>query len=74
MIFPYYLLGVVAVFTHIAAAARFAIWSAPARILHKALPLIGVVFGLSVVTALSYGVADELPKPYQKYLAKSLGD
>jgi hypothetical protein len=72
--FPYYLLGIVVAFTDITAAARFAIWPAPARVLHEALPLIGVVFGLSVVTALSYGVADELPKPYQEYLAKSFGD
>lgn len=66
--FPYYVLGITAVFTHIAAAARFAIWPAPPKAWHKALPVIGFAFALAVVTALSWGAFAELPAGNRAYL------
>ena len=71
--FPYYVLGIVAVFTHIAAAARFAIWPAPAKLWHKALPIVGLVFGLAVVTSLSLGSAADLPAVNRTYLVDTFG-
>lgn len=65
---PYYVLGVAAVFTHIAAAARFAIWPEPAKWWHKALPVVGLAFALSVVIALSWGAFSELPPENRAYL------
>ncbi|MGH1577874.1 hypothetical protein [Planktotalea sp.] len=71
--FPYYVLGVTAVFTHIAAAARFSKWRAPAKFWHKAMPVVGFAFGLAVVTSLSYGAAQELPAENRAYLKDTFG-
>lgn len=71
--FPYYVLGITAIFTHIAAALRFASWPAPAHKWHIALPFIGFAFGLSVVKTLSYGAAQDLPAAYRNYLIESFG-
>lgn len=48
---PYYAFAVMAVFTHFAAAWRFAIWPRPARGL-VALPLLGLVLGIGIVVAM----------------------
>ncbi|MEP5154673.1 hypothetical protein [Planktotalea sp.] len=71
--FPYYVLGITAVFAHIAAAARFANWREPAKTWHKALPIVGFVFALAVVTALSSGASDDLPEANKAYLEDSFG-
>ncbi|MGB7318820.1 MAG: hypothetical protein WBC85_12715 [Planktotalea sp.] len=72
--FPYYVLGITAVFTHVAAAARFARWPAPARRWQVALPFVGFAFGLAVVTSLSLGSAEELPAANRAYLTDSFGN
>lgn len=72
--FPYYVLGVTAVFTHIAAALRFAAWPAPAKTWHKALPIIGFAFGLVVVTSLSIGSHADMPEENRAYLVDTFGN
>lgn len=71
--FPYYVLGITALFTHIAAAARFACWPAPAKTWHKALPYIGLLFALAVVSALSLGASEALPAANRAYLNDIFG-
>ena len=66
--FPYYVLGVTSVFVHIAAAARFKVAPAPAKMWHKALPVFGFAFALAIVTALSWDVANVLPEANKAYL------
>lgn len=69
--FVYYVLGVTAVFTHLAAALRFAAWPAPAKGWHTALPFVGFAFGLAVITSLSWGSAKDLPEENRAYIEKS---
>jgi hypothetical protein len=71
--FPYYVLGITAVFTHVAAAARFANWPEPAKTWHKALPVIGFCFALAVVSSLSYGAAEDMPEPNKAYIKDTFG-
>lgn len=66
--FPYYVLAIFAMFTHVAAAMRFSIYPKPASTLHKALPVVGLVLGVAIVTALSLGSAVEMPPALQTYL------
>ncbi len=66
--FIYYVLGITAVFIHVAAAMRFANWPEPATGVQKVLPIVGLAFGFAVVSALSLGSADELPAEYRNYL------
>ena len=68
---PYYALAVLALFTHVAAALRFARWPREAHAGHFALPVLGFALGLLVVLVLM-GVIGEygLPPEYAGYLDK----
>ena len=66
--FPYYVLAVFAMFAHAAAALRFAAYPKPPSLFHKALPPIGLVLGLAIVTSLSLGSDAEMPDALRLYL------
>lgn len=70
---PYYVAGITAVFVHVAAAFRFAIWPDPPRMWHRALPFAGLCFALSVVSALSWGAHEALPAENRAYLQSMYG-
>jgi succinate dehydrogenase/fumarate reductase cytochrome b subunit len=72
---PYYVLGIGAVFTHVACALRFRVWPQPATRLQRALPVVGVVLGVGAVAGLT-GATDpfDLPPAYDAYAASLLGD
>lgn len=65
---PYYVLAVMALFTHIAAAMRFARWPDPASGMQRALPLVGLGFGIVIVAGLMVHAQGGLPAPYVAYL------
>lgn len=66
---PYYVLAVTAIFTHLAAAWRFAIWPRPAHAGHIILPVAGLALGLMAVLVLSGVWGDyTLPPAYAAYL------
>lgn len=65
---PYYVLGVWAVFVHVAAALRFRAWPQDPPRLSLALPVIGLVFAISIVAALMAGARDGLPPENRAYL------
>ncbi len=67
--FPYYVLGITAVFTHIACALRFRNWETPASRLQLALPWVGLIIGLISVAGLTGLTAPfALPAEYLHYL------
>ncbi len=71
---PYYILGIAAIFAHLACALRFRSWPAPATKVHLLLPWAGLVVGLIVVAGLM-GIFNpvNLPVQYQAYLASYWG-
>ena len=66
--FPYYVLAIFAMFTHIAAAMRFSTYPRAATRFQKSLPVVGFILGVAIVTSLSRGSAAEMPLALQDYL------
>lgn len=64
---PYYMLAVIALFTHLAAALHFRGYLRGAR----ALPLVGVVWAIAVVVPMMR--IGPLPAPYDSYIATTFG-
>ncbi len=66
---PYYVLGIVAIFAHLACALRFRSWPAPATKVQVLLPWAGLVVGVIVVSGLMGSFSPvNLPVQYQAYL------
>ncbi|WP_291078173.1 hypothetical protein [Hyphomonas sp.] len=66
---PYYVLGITAIFIHIAAALRFRVWPRPAPLISVILPFAGLVIGMITVAGLMGAFGDfSLPREYDDYL------
>lgn len=65
---PYYLLAFVAISTHVAAAIRFRLWPRTTPIWVWALPVLGVLAGIAVVSAMVSAGQAGLPPVNQAYL------
>lgn len=66
--FPYYVLGIWAMFLHVAAALRFRTWPSPATPVHKGIVVFGFVFAVAVVWSLSAGAMADLPEANHRYI------